>query len=91
MSQIEIVSKVQELQELRRMQDELNAEIEALQDAIKAHMTEINTDQIIAGAFKVSWKEVTSNRIDTSAMKKAVPEIVAQFTKSTVARRFTVQ
>ena len=36
----EIISKLNELSELRRMADELNAEIEAIQDAIKAHMTE---------------------------------------------------
>ena len=47
----EIISKLNELSELRRMADELNAEIEAIQDAIKAHMTEADTDTIKAGAF----------------------------------------
>ena len=39
MSNTEIQSKVNELRELRRMADELTAEIENIQDAIKAHMT----------------------------------------------------
>lgn len=39
MSTQEIAASVAELQELRRMQEELNAEIDALQDRIKAHMT----------------------------------------------------
>ena len=71
----EIISKLNELSELRRMADELNAEIEAIQDAIKAHMTEADTDTITAGAFKVTWKAVTSTRIDTTALRKDLPEI----------------
>ena len=32
-------AKIKELRELKRMQDELSAEIEAIQDEIKGHMT----------------------------------------------------
>ena len=90
MSQNEIISKVTELQELRRMAEDLAAEIESLQDAIKAHMIENDTEQLTAGAFKVSYKAVISSRLDTSALKKAMPEIVAQYTKTTTTRRFSV-
>ena len=51
----EIVSKLNELAELRKMADELTAEIEAIQDELKAHMTANDTDTITAGAFKVTW------------------------------------
>ena len=86
----EIISKLNELSELRRMADELNAEIEAIQDAIKAHMTEADTDTITAGAFKVTWKAVTSTRIDTSALRKDLPEIWQEYGKTTTTRRFSV-
>ena len=86
----EIISKLNELSELRRMADELNAEIEAIQDAIKAHMTEADTDTITAGAFKVSWKAVTSTRIDTTALRKDLPEIWQEYGKTTTTRRFSV-
>ena len=46
MSNTEIQSKVNELRELRRMADELTAEIESIQDAIKAHMTAIDADTL---------------------------------------------
>ena len=39
MSINEMDSKIKELRELRRMADELTAEMEAIQDSIKAHMT----------------------------------------------------
>ena len=88
MSITELSSKAQELMELRRMQEELTAEIESIQDAIKAAMGEQET--ITAGAFKITYKPVTSSRIDTTALKKALPEIAAQYTKTTTTRRFTI-
>ena len=45
----EIISKLNELTELRKMAEDLNAEIEAIQEAIKAHMTEADTDSLTAG------------------------------------------
>ncbi len=88
MSQQEIVATVTELQELRRMQEELQTAIEAAQDRIKAFMGE--REELMAGAFKVTWKPVTSARLDTAALKKALPEVAERFTKITTVRRFCV-
>lgn len=89
MSTAEITAKVTELQELRRMQEELEAEITALTDVIKDIMGEAET--LTAGPYKITYKSVTSSRIDTAALKKALPDIAAQYTKTTTTRRFTVQ
>ena len=86
----EIITKLTELAELRRMAEELNAEIDAIQDAIKAHMTEVDADTITAGAFKVTWKTVTSTRIDTTALRKDLPEIWQEYGKTSTTRRFNV-
>ena len=91
MSTQEITASVAELQELRRMQEELNAEIDALQDRIKAHMTASGLDSLTAGAFKVTWKSVTTARLDATALRKTLPEVAARFTKTATVRRFTVQ
>lgn len=80
--------KIRELQELKRMREELEAEITVLEDAIKADMGE--REELTAGAYKVTWKPVTSRRIDTAAMKKALPEVCERFMKETVVRRFCV-
>lgn len=90
MSINEMNGKVQELRELRRMADELQAEIDALQDAIKAEMTARDTDEISGTDWRITWKNVTTNRLDTTALKKAMPEIAAQFTKATASRRFVL-
>jgi len=89
MSNTEITAAVTQLQELRRMQEELTAEIETLTDAIKAHMGE--NELLLAGPYKVTWKQVTSSRIDTTALKKALPDIAAKYTKTTTTRRFEIR
>ena len=88
MSQNELMATVTELQELRRMQEELDAEVTALQDRIKAHMGE--AEQMTVGAYKVLWKPVTASRLDTTALKAALPDVAARFTKTTTTRRFQI-
>lgn len=86
----EIISKLNELADLRKMADDLNAEIEAIQDEIKAHMAEAETDTITAGPYKVSWKAITSTRIDTTALRKDLPEIWQEYGKTSTTRRFNI-
>lgn len=88
MSIKELEAKAQELKELQRMQEELEAEITAIQDAIKAVMGE--RQEVTAGAFKITWKPVTSSRLDGTALKKELPELAERFTKTTTTRRFLV-
>lgn len=88
MSINEIKAKANELKELKAMQEELAAEITTLEDEIKAYMGE--TEQITAGAFKITWKNVTSSRFDSTAFKKANPDLAAQYIKTTTTRRFCI-
>lgn len=39
----------------------------------------------------VGWKPVTTERLDTTALKAKEPEIVKKYTKATTSRRFTVR
>jgi predicted phage-related endonuclease len=92
MSTVELETKCTDLQELKRMKEELEAEITAIEDALKGHMTEAGIDCFTAGAFKVTWQNVESTRLDTTAMKKAMPpEVLNPFMRTTVTRRFTVR
>ena len=88
MSNPNLTPKITELMELKRMRDELDAEIQAAEDEIKAAMGD--DDTLLAGPFKVTWKAVTSSRLDSTALKKALPEIAARFMKQTTIRRFSI-
>lgn len=83
-------SQIHELRELRRMADELAAAIDTIQDAIKAEMTAAGVDVLTGSDWKAVWKPITSSRIDTAALKKALPDLAAQFTKTRTVRRFSV-
>ena len=88
MSIKEIENTARELQELKRMREELEAEIDALEDAIKTSMGD--AEQITAGAFKITWKAITSSRFDSSRFKKDHADLAAQYIKTTTTRRFCI-
>ena len=71
------------------VKEELEAEIAAAEDAIKAIMGD--EELLTAGAYKVIWSNVTSTRLDTTALKKALPDVAAAYTKTTTVRRFSVR
>ena len=87
MSDNSMEAKVKELMELKRMKEELDAEIATAEDEIKARMGDEET--LLAGAFKVSWKTFTSSRFDSVRFKKEHAELAAAYTKTTTARRFS--
>ena len=89
MSNPSMEATIRELMELKRMKEELEAEIAAAEDAIKAVMGD--EELLTAGAYKVSWSNVTSSRLDTTALKKALPDVAAAYTKTTTVRRFSVR
>ena len=83
-----INSKVHELRELRQMAEELEAEIETIEDSIKEQMRAPGVDTLHGPDWKVTWKPVTSSRLDTSALKAELPEIAARYVRQTTNRRF---
>lgn len=88
MSMKEMESKVRELRQLQALIEEAQAEAEAIKDAIKAAMG--TQEALQAGEYKITWKPVTTARIDATALKKALPDVAARFTKETTVRRFSV-
>lgn len=90
MSMNELESKVAELRNLKRMQEELAGEIAAAEDSLKAHMAALGADELHGPSFKITWKEVTTSRLDGKALKAAAPELWQRFIKQTTARRFVL-
>ncbi len=88
MSTTEITSKIKELRELQALIEEAQAEAETIKDTIKAQMGDC--EELRAGEYKITWKPVESSRIDTAALKKAMPQIAEAFTKTTTTRRFCI-
>lgn len=91
MSNQELYTIAHDLKELKLMAEQLNQEIAQLENAIKQHMEDQAIDTIVTSDVKITWKSITSTRLDTTALKKALPQVAAQFTRETTSRRFCVQ
>lgn len=78
-----------ELAQYIRMQEEAAAMVESLKDQLKERMTAAGVESLAGSEHKATYKAVTSSRVDTTRLKKDLPEIAARYTKTTTARRFT--
>ena len=78
-----------ELAQYIRMQEEAAAMVESLKDQIKERMTAAGVESLAGSEHKATYKAGTSSRVDTTALKKDLPEIAARYTKTTTSRRFT--
>lgn len=90
MNMNEMESKIRELRQLQQLIDEATAEAETIKDAIKATMTAQGADELTAGDFLVTWKAVTASRLDSKALKAAMPDVYGRFCKASTSRRFCV-
>lgn len=78
-----------ELAQYTRLQEEAAAMVEGLKDQLKSYMAENGLEVLTGSEHKAVYKTVTSSRIDTSALKKALPEVAERYTKTSETKRFT--
>ena len=90
MSTIEITSKIEALKELEALIDEAKAEAESLRDEIKQEMLNRDTEELEAGQYIVRWTSVLSQRFDTTAFKKVMPDVYKAYTKQVSSKRFSI-
>lgn len=90
MTTTEITTKVRRMKRLQAKADQLQAEITAIQDEIKATMTEQGAEELSAGEYKIRYALITSNRFDSKAFRASYDALYQQFVKPTVSRRFSV-
>ena len=90
MSRNELVAKIEALNEWEAVIEEAKAEAEAIRDSIKAEMLEQETEELTAGQYIVRWTSVISNRFDTTAFKKVMPDVYKAYTKAVSSRRFSI-
>ena len=90
MSTVEITSKIEALKDLESLIEEAKSEAEALRDEIKAEMLSRNTEEMEAGQYIVRWTPVLTQRFDTTAFKKVMPDVYKEYTKQVSSRRFSI-
>ena len=90
MSTIDLETKITKMQEWETLAVKAKAEAEALRDDIKAELNNRNTEEVTTGKYIVRWTSVLSQRFDSTAFKKAMPEVYKAYTKQVSSRRFSV-
>lgn len=83
-----IIAKVEELMDLRNLAEELQEQMDAITDEIKAYMGDEET--MMAGSWKVTYKETVSRRMDTKALKNLLGDALEGYYKTIVTRPFKV-
>ena len=90
MSKIELLAKIELLNKYEAMMEELKAEADTIRNSIKAEMEAREVEELFAGQYIVRYTSVLSNRFDSTAFKKVMPEIYKAYTKQVSSRRFTI-
>ena len=90
MSTNEIAHKIEVLQEWEKIAEEARAEAEALRDEIKQELLRNDVEEMHAGQYIIRWTSVLSQRFDTTAFKKVMPDVYKAYTKQVSSRRFTI-
>ena len=86
---VDINAIMAELAQYTRMAEEIAATVDGLKDTIKKYMEENQLETVTGYEHKVTYKTVTSSRIDTAALKRNAPDIAEKYTKTTKTKRFT--
>jgi len=90
MSSIELETRIQKLQEWEALAADAAAEAEAIRDSIKAEMLAREAEEVTVGKYIVRWTTVLTQRFDSTAFKKALPDVYKAYTKQTTSRRFSI-
>ena len=90
MSTHELTTQIESLRALEELIEEAKAEAETLRDTIKQEMLNRDTEELTAGQYIIRWTSVLSQRFDTTAFKKVMPEVYKAYTKQVSSKRFTI-
>ena len=90
MSKYELLANIELLNKYEAMMEEIKAEADRIRNTIKAEMDAREVEELIAGQYIVRYTSVLSNRFDSTAFKKVMPEMYKAYTKQTSSRRFTI-
>lgn len=80
---------IREIKEYQEMQDALKVEIDKLKAEAIEYLNENEIDEYLCDEGKVTYREVLSNRFQSTEFKKIHADLYEAFTKKTSSMRFT--
>ncbi len=83
-------NRVRKLLEIEDQKKALEEQADALREEIKKDLERKGIDELKTPNFIIRWKEVISSRLDSKALKAALPDVYSLYAKASVSRRFTI-
>lgn len=90
MANNELLNKIEALNEWQALLEEAKAEAEAIRDDLKAEMLQRNTEELECGQYIIRYQSIVSNRFDSSAFKRLMPDVYKSFIKQSTSKRFSI-
>lgn len=85
-----IENRIRKLSALEKQIAQLQGEADVIKGELKADLEEKRIDELKTKNFLIRWKEIVGNRLDSKALKAALPKIYSQYCRRTSSWRFTV-
>lgn len=81
--------KLKRRAEISDLQDKLEKEKKQIEQEVKVYMED--AEKADSDRFSVSWKSITSSRVDSKKLKAVYPDVYKECVKESENRRFTVK
>ena len=90
MTNKQLDNRVKKLQSIEAQMKELEEQADAIRAEIKADLESKGEDEHDTGSFMIRWKEIISRRLDSKALKAALPDVFAAYSRESTSRRLTI-
>lgn len=81
---------IKELKEFNEMKKQLEKELDELKNQAIAYLEEHGIDEMVTSEGKITYREVISNRFDSTSFKKDFGDVYEEYLRKTSSMRFTV-
>ena len=90
MTNKQLDNRVKKLRSIEAQIKELEAQADAIRAEIKADLESKGEDEHDTGSFIIRWKEIISRRLDSKALKAALPDVFTAYSRESTSRRLTI-
>lgn len=86
----ELIQRIEQLNEWENLMQEAEAEAEAIRDSLKQEMINRGTEELECGKYIIRYQTITKNIFNSSAFKKALPDVYKSFIRQSTTKRFSI-
>ncbi len=90
MANNELIYRIEALNEWEQIIADAQAEAEAIRDELKQEMMKRDTEELECGQYIIRYQTITKNIFNSSAFKKALPDVYKSFIRQSTSKRFSI-